>query len=95
MGGSMTVPLMRITALGVVVSFDFTTIDLIKFPIFVVLYFTVILDFSFGIIGCFGHSGTTQPQELKADIMLRGKSPLFENSKICVPSSPCIIVSKL
>lgn len=73
--GLVTMPLMRSTDLGEDVSFDFTTTTLVNRPIFPVLYFTSISPPPFGGIGSFGHRGTTQPHDEKAEVTTSGAEP--------------------
>src|ERR1044072_3528468 len=56
---------------------------------------TLITRVPFGRIGSFGYSGTVQPHEPTAVLMIRGSLPLFENLNSWVTDSPCLMVPKL
>ena len=71
--------------LGFSLSLDLTTITLVKSPTMLVLYFTLMLDFSPGSIGWLGNSGTTQPHEEKADVINKGSEPVFTKKNLCSP----------
>ena len=74
-GGSITTPLIRRMVFGEAESFDFTTMTLVKCPVLLVLYFTLMSLSPFGGMGSFGHSGTTQPHDEKAELMTSGAGP--------------------
>ena len=95
LGGSITTPLIRRMVFGDSGSFDFTTITLVKCPVLLVLYFTLISPWPFGEIGSLGHSGTTHPHDEKAELMTSGTVPWLLKWNTCVPSPFWAMVSKL
>src|SRR5688572_6255745 len=55
---------------------------------------TLMVPFSPFFKGCLGHSGTVQPHDPCASVMIKGSLPAFTNSKAYSTLSPCLIVPK-
>src|SRR5258705_6259521 len=47
------------------------------------------------LMGSLGQSGTVQPHEPEALVIINGSLPVLVNLKICVTTSPCLMVPKL
>lgn len=54
-------------------------------------YFTLITPVAPGAIGSFGQSGTVQPQDPFALVIIRGSLPVFLNSNVQFGSPPYLI----